>query len=81
MHWELLPHSSYSSDLAPSDFHLFSPLKEALGGKRFIADDEVKLLCKDGWMSNHNFFFQKGHSEATLAKATLYKSTGRICRK
>uniref|UniRef100_A0A4W6DJ95 Histone-lysine N-methyltransferase SETMAR n=1 Tax=Lates calcarifer TaxID=8187 RepID=A0A4W6DJ95_LATCA len=25
--WELLPHPPYSPDLAPSDFHLFGPLK------------------------------------------------------
>jgi hypothetical protein len=39
MHWEVLPHPAYSSDLAPSDFRLFGPLIEALGGKRFRADD------------------------------------------
>jgi len=43
MHWEVLPHPAYSPDLAPNDFHLFGPLKEALGGKRFTADDVVKL--------------------------------------
>jgi hypothetical protein len=32
--------------LAPGDVHLFSPLKEALGESRFIADDEVKHLVQ-----------------------------------
>jgi histone-lysine N-methyltransferase SETMAR len=32
-------HPLYSPDLAPSDFHLFGPLKKRLGGKRFA--DEV----------------------------------------
>lgn len=27
MVWEVLPHPLYSLDLAPSDFHLFGPLK------------------------------------------------------
>jgi hypothetical protein len=31
MHWEVLPHPAYSPDLAPNDFHLFGPLKEAVG--------------------------------------------------
>jgi hypothetical protein len=44
IHWEVLPHPAYSPDLAPRDFHLFCPNKEALGGKRFRADDEVKLF-------------------------------------
>ena len=30
-----LPHPPYSPDLAPSDFHVFGPLKEAMGGKSF----------------------------------------------
>jgi hypothetical protein len=53
VHWEVLSHPACSSDLAPRDFHLFGSLKEALGGKIFTADDEVKILCKDGWKKNH----------------------------
>ena len=37
-----MEHPAYSPDLAPSDFHLFGPLKEALSGRRFSCDDEVK---------------------------------------
>ena len=40
--WELLPHPPYSLDLAPSDFHLFGPLKEFTRGTKFEKDDEVK---------------------------------------
>jgi hypothetical protein len=46
MQWEILPHTVYSSDLALGDFHLFDPLKEALGGKIFRADDEVKMSAQ-----------------------------------
>jgi hypothetical protein len=56
MHWEVLPHFAYSPDLAPSDFHLFGPFDEALGGKIFRTDDEKIFLCNDGWKSNDNFF-------------------------
>jgi len=35
LHFECLPHPPYSPDLAPSDFHKFGPLKEAMGGKKF----------------------------------------------
>jgi len=41
MGWELLQHPPYSPDLAPSDFHLFGPLKEPLGGIE-IENDEVQ---------------------------------------
>jgi len=47
-HGKVLPHPAYSYKLAPSDSHLFGPLKEALEGKTCRADDEVKILCTDG---------------------------------
>jgi len=46
MHWDVLPQPAYNPDLAPSDFHLFSPLKEALGEKRFRSDNEAKLYVQ-----------------------------------
>jgi len=32
LNWEVLEHPAFSPDLAPSDFHLFGPLKNALRG-------------------------------------------------
>lgn len=40
--WQLLQHPHYSPDLAPSDFHLFGPLKTHLGSKRFVDDEDVE---------------------------------------
>jgi histone-lysine N-methyltransferase SETMAR len=40
--WELLEHPPYSPDMAPSDFHLFGPLKDHLGGKCFADDEDVQ---------------------------------------
>jgi len=43
MGWELLQHPPYSLDLAPTDFHLFGPLKESLGGIiKFENDEDVQ---------------------------------------
>jgi hypothetical protein len=39
--WSVLPYPPYSPDLAPSDFHLFGAIKDAIAGKRFRSDDEV----------------------------------------
>jgi len=39
--WNILPHPPYSLDLASSDYRLFGPLKEHLGGERFRNDEEV----------------------------------------
>ncbi|KAJ4436705.1 hypothetical protein ANN_16837 [Periplaneta americana] len=40
--WEIFDHPPYSLDLAPSDFHLFTKLKDFLGGTRFGKDEELK---------------------------------------
>lgn len=36
-----LPHPPYSTDLAPSDYYLFSKLKSGLRGRKFSNDNEV----------------------------------------
>ena len=41
MKCNLLPHPASSPHLAPSDYHLFGPLKEHLGGNRFRNNEEV----------------------------------------
>jgi len=41
LEWNVLPHSPCSPDLAPSDYHLFGPLKEHLVGKKFRYNEEV----------------------------------------
>ena len=48
--WEVLPHPTYSPDLGQSDFYLFGPLKEFLGGQHFSNDDEVKQAVL-GWFN------------------------------
>ncbi|KAK8406844.1 hypothetical protein O3P69_007418 [Scylla paramamosain] len=40
LHFEVLEHPAYSPDLAPSDYHLFGPLKDALRGRRFATDQQ-----------------------------------------
>jgi histone-lysine N-methyltransferase SETMAR len=40
--WEVMEHPAHSPDLAPSDFHLFGPLKVALAGRRCRCDEDVQ---------------------------------------
>lgn len=42
LQWGLLPHPPYSSDLTPSDYHLFGSLEKPLRGKHFESESEVK---------------------------------------
>jgi hypothetical protein len=60
LHWEVLPHPAYSSDLSPCDFHLFGPLKEILGEKDLEPKIKLKFLCNDGWTNNHELFYLNG---------------------
>jgi hypothetical protein len=68
----------YSPDLVPRDAYLFNPLKEAVGGKRFTADDEVKTFCTKMAKQATTTFFERRPNEAAQAMATLYRGTGRV---
>ena len=46
---EVLSHPSYSSDLAPSDSHLFWPLKGPLRGRHFNSDEVEEAV--QGWLA------------------------------
>jgi len=47
--FECLQHPPYLPDIAPSDFHVFGPLKEAMGGKSFRSDEEVQQAVRE-WL-------------------------------
>jgi len=45
--WTALEHPPHSPDFSPCDYHMFGPLKEALGGQRFDNNEQVKnFVCK-----------------------------------
>jgi histone-lysine N-methyltransferase SETMAR len=52
---EYLPHPSYSPDLAPSNFHVFGLLKEAMGGKSFRSNESRR--CMSGCALRQKTFF------------------------
>jgi histone-lysine N-methyltransferase SETMAR len=41
LNWELFDHATYSPDLAPSDHHLFTYLKNRLRSHRFNNNEEL----------------------------------------
>jgi histone-lysine N-methyltransferase SETMAR len=47
MGWTVLPHPAHSPDLAPSDYHMFGPVKDALRGCHFADDNELKQSFRD----------------------------------
>ena len=58
--WKLLTHPPYSPDLAPSDFHLFGPLKESMKGIHFQTDEEVKAAVSNWLRTQSTEFYAKG---------------------
>ena len=58
--FECLPHPQYSPDFAPGDFHVFGPLKGAMGGKSFRSDEEVQQEVHQWLRSQPKDFFSRG---------------------
>ena len=50
----------YNLDHAPSDFHLFGPLKLFLGGQHSNSDDEVKQSVLSWFRRNDKSFYTAG---------------------
>ena len=57
--FEVIAHPPYSPDLAPSDSHLFDPLKEALRICQFTSDQEVKEVVH-AWFATQPKTFLEG---------------------
>lgn len=58
--WETLEHPPYSPDLSPCDFHVFGPLKEALGGQKFHSDNEVEAYVRNWLQTRPDSFYLEG---------------------
>jgi len=56
LEFSVLPHSPYSPDLFPSDFHLFPKLKEHLKGQCFSCNEKVKSAVRK-WFQKQNTNF------------------------
>ena len=60
LEFSVLPHSTYSPDLTPSDFHLFPKLKGHLKGQRCSCDEEVKSAVRKWFQKQDTSFFKDG---------------------
>ena len=55
-----MDHPPCSSDLAPSDFHLFLHRRKFLGGKRFDDDNDLKDAVQKWLTSQAAAFYEEG---------------------
>jgi hypothetical protein len=58
--WEILPHPPYSSDLSPSDYHLFCSLSNNLRGVSFNKDAELQSWFHNFYTAKPADFFKRG---------------------
>ena len=56
--YELIPHPTYSPDLAPRDFFLFPNLKKDIRGPHFRSDEEVVTAVEEWVNGKDPDFFQ-----------------------
>jgi len=68
--------------MAPSEFHLFGPMKEHLRGQKFADDDEV-MEAVQSWLkaTPKSFFFSRGHPQACGQVDQVRCEAGGLCRK
>ncbi|XP_067929379.1 uncharacterized protein [Watersipora subatra] len=58
--WQMLLHPPYSPELAPSDFHLFGPLKNHMRGKHFTTDAAVTKAVREWFKTQRPEFYSEG---------------------
>jgi len=69
--YKLLPHPLYSTDLAPSDFYLFPPLKEHLSSTYFSNDNDVtasvEVILQGKIISSTRLVYKSRRNDGTSA--------------
>ena len=57
MGWKVLPHPLCSPDLAPSDYHLFTFVKDQLRGQRYETTEAIQVVVRQClWMAETEFY-------------------------
>jgi 2-polyprenyl-6-methoxyphenol hydroxylase-like FAD-dependent oxidoreductase len=79
--WEIFDHLSYSPDLAPSDYHLFTKMKVWLGTQRFHTKEEL-MAGVNKWLHNLSApFFDKGLQKVVSRYETCLNVDGNYMEK
>ncbi|EFN80437.1 Histone-lysine N-methyltransferase SETMAR, partial [Harpegnathos saltator] len=58
--WDVLPHSPYSSDIAPFDYHLFRSMVHGLSDQHFNNYEEIEKWLNEWIASKDESFFRHG---------------------
>jgi hypothetical protein len=63
--WTLLPHPLYSPDLVPSNFHLFSLIKNGLCNQH-LPDSDAIIAAVRKWVASAGSDFNDGNMKALV---------------
>jgi histone-lysine N-methyltransferase SETMAR len=74
--WEILSHLPYSSNLAPSGYHLFRLLQNSLEGRRFKIFEDTKNHIKIFFDPKPSEFYWRGISQLPERWEKLSESKG-----
>ena len=74
--WELLPHPSYSSDLTPSDYHLFCWFNNCFRGKNFENELVLKIEPQKYFDAKLLEFYIKSINDLPKHRAEVIKTKG-----
>ena len=77
--WELLPLLLYSPSFAPSNFHLFGPLKEFTRGTKFERDNKVKVLLATGCLKVKVLLVKVLLATGCLKSKSMLREYGSLC--
>ena len=58
--YQLIPHPTYSPDLAPSDYFIFPNLKKNIRGRHFRSNEEVVAAVEEWVRDKDPVFFSSG---------------------
>uniref|UniRef100_A0A8R1E3Y2 Histone-lysine N-methyltransferase SETMAR n=1 Tax=Caenorhabditis japonica TaxID=281687 RepID=A0A8R1E3Y2_CAEJA len=77
LNWDTVPHPLYLPDIAPSDYHLFRPLKLFLKEKRFAKYEDLKMAVFEFFDSQSAAFWKKGIDDLPEGWLTVVTNDGR----
>jgi len=60
MGWEVLPHSPYSPDLAPTDYRLFGFVKNQMRGQYYEMNEALQTVVRQCLRAAGTDFYLKG---------------------
>lgn len=75
--WDVLPHPPYSPDIAPSDYHLFRSLQNALNGKSFDSLDTLKHYLDQFFLDKPEKFWKDGIFKLPERWRKIVKQSGK----